>query len=59
MIDFSTGEIAVGQSWKTNGFPKNSDGTVDIERMLTDEQILTERSTLKEKFALTENAQPA
>ena len=58
VIDFSTGEIAVGQSWKTNGFPKNSDGTVDIERMLTDEQILTERSTLKEKFALTENAQP-
>ena len=32
-IDFSTGRVSVGQSWKTNGFPYKDDGTVDLDKL--------------------------
>lgn len=35
-IDFATGDIYVGQSWKTNGFPYKADGTVDMDKLLQD-----------------------
>ena len=31
-IDFATGEVKIGQSWKTNGFPWE-DGTVNVEAL--------------------------
>lgn len=40
-IDFSTGEVVVGQSWKTNGFPYNADGTVNMQKLKTDATIKT------------------
>lgn len=46
-IDFSTGEVAVGQSWKTDGFHYNEDdGTVDISKLPSP----VETTTLKEQF---------
>lgn len=32
-IDFSTGAVSVGQSWKTNGFPYLPNGTVDVDAL--------------------------
>lgn len=46
IIDFATGKVSVGQSWKTNGFPYLADGTVDLSK-LTAPVIET---TLKEQF---------
>ncbi|MCI8376270.1 MAG: fibro-slime domain-containing protein [Lachnospiraceae bacterium] len=48
-IDFSTGEVLVGQSWKTNGFPYKPDGTVDLEKLRADAPP-TEVTTLKAQF---------
>lgn len=45
-IDFSTGKIAIGQSWKSNGFPYSDDGTVDISKL----PAPVETTTLKEQF---------
>lgn len=49
IVDFSTGEICVGQSWKTNGFPYKSDGTVDVEKLYHDAPP-TGRTTIREQF---------
>lgn len=46
-IDFSTGEVMVGQSWKTNGFPYKSDGTVDVEALRANS---IQTTTLKRMF---------
>lgn len=46
VIDFSTGNVAVGQSWKTNGFKYKADGTVDVSKL--PEPV--EQTTLKERF---------
>ncbi len=48
-IDFSDGTIRVGQSWKTNGFPYKSDGTVDLSKLYAD-AVPTETTTLLEQF---------
>lgn len=48
-IDFATGEIKVGQSWKTNGFPYKADGTVDLER-LYQEAAPVQSTTIREQF---------
>lgn len=32
-IDFSSGAVSVGQSWKTNGFPYLPNGTVDVDAL--------------------------
>lgn len=51
LIDFSTGEISIGQSWKTNGFPKTDDGKkIDIARMQNDTSIRTDKTTIKAQF---------
>lgn len=47
VIDFSTGEVCTGQSWKTNGFPHKIDGTVDIDKMKNDAMT---KNTLKAMF---------
>lgn len=47
VIDFSTGEVCTGQSWKTNGFPHKNDGTVDIDKMKKDAMT---KNTLKAMF---------
>ena len=48
-IDFSDGTIRVGQSWKTNGFPYNADGTVDLNKLYQDAgTVLT--TTLLDQF---------
>ena len=47
-IDFSNGKVSVGQSWKTNGFPYNEDGTVNVGK-LEENSILN--TTLKQLFA--------
>ena len=54
-IDFSTGEVFVGQSWKTNGFPYKADGTVDLEKLYQDAPP-TQSTNLKQQF---ENAKRA
>ncbi len=46
-IDFSDGKISVGQSWKTNGFPYKSDGTVDVDKL---HENAVQTTTLKEQF---------
>ena len=48
-IDFSTGEVLIGQSWKTNGFPYNSDGTVNMNE-LRKAAIPTLSTNLKDLF---------
>ena len=48
-IDFSSGKVFVGQSWKTNGFPYNSNGTVNLTE-LYDQAPPTQETTLKEQF---------
>lgn len=45
-IDFESGAIKIGQSWKSNGFPYNADGTVD-ESKLPDPVFTT---TLNKQF---------
>lgn len=45
-IDFSTGEVKIGQSWKTNGFPYKADGTVDLDALPA--PVLT--TTLRKQF---------
>lgn len=47
-IDFSTGKVMVGQSWKTNGFPYNADGTVDVDKL---QKAAILETTLYEQFA--------
>lgn len=53
-IDFNTGAIAVGQSWKSNGFQYNPNGTLDVGALPT--PVFT--TTLKKQFqnAQKENA---
>ena len=46
-IDFSSGAVSVGQSWKTNGFPYKSDGTVDVDALT---QNAIQNTTLKALF---------
>lgn len=46
-IDFASGKICLGQSWHTNGFPHNADGTVDMEQM---ENNALETTTLRKQF---------
>lgn len=48
-IDFATGKISVGQSWKTNGFPYKDDGTVDLDK-LYETAIASQETTLKRQF---------
>lgn len=48
-INFANGEIRVGQSWKTNGFPYTDRGTVDLDR-LYDTAGCTLITTLKDQF---------
>lgn len=48
-IDFSTGEVKIGQSWKTNGFPYKADGTVDLETLYKDAKP-TYETDLKTEF---------
>lgn len=50
VIDFSTGEISIGQSWKTNGFPKTEDGKIDINRMQNDKDICKYSTTIAKQF---------
>ncbi len=48
-IDFSTGRVSVGQSWKTNGFPYKDDGTVDLDK-LYETAVQSQETTLKAQF---------
>ncbi len=54
-IDFSNGEVSVGQSWKTNGFPMKADGTVDVAAL---QENSIQHTTIKAQFinALGEEA---
>lgn len=55
VIDFASGEVCTGQSWKTNGFPHKGDANgnvdhdspVDIDKMKNDAMT---RNTLKDMF---------
>ncbi len=46
MIDFSTGNVAVGQSWKSNGIPYDDEGNVDTDEL----PAPVDRTTLKAQF---------
>lgn len=46
MIDFSTGNVAVGQSWKSNGIPFDDKGNVDVDKL----PAPVETTTLKAQF---------
>lgn len=54
-IDFSTGEVSVGQSWKTNGFPYKADGTVDMGKLKGDAVIKTTLWDLYDAAGVAEN----
>ena len=47
-IDFSTGEVLIGQTWKNNGFPYNENGVVDMQALRN--YIVGKPTTLKELF---------
>lgn len=54
-VNFASGEIRAGQSWKTNGFPYTDKGTVDLDR-LYDTAGCTLKTTLKEQFEVAGKA---